>query len=137
MSTRRKTAIIAVLGILGFWLLTKTLNTLVKSPGSTSYTYNCAKCHGKNGEGLGALIPPLANADWLDTNMDQVPCIIRVGISDSLHINQIWYKEEMLGLDYLNDIQIANITNYVSKRFTAEQKYYSQMEIEALLKKCE
>lgn len=136
MSTRRKTAIIAVLGIIGFWVLTKTLNTLVKSPGATSFQYNCAKCHGENGEGLGALLPPLANTDWLEDNIDRVPCIIRAGIDDSLHINEVWYKEEMLGLDHLNDIQVANITNYVSKRFTKEGKYFSQEEVEELLLKC-
>ncbi|MFT4968503.1 MAG: mono/diheme cytochrome c family protein [Chitinophagales bacterium] len=136
MSNRRKYAIIAVLGIIGFWVLTRTLNALAKSPGSTSYAYNCAKCHGKNGEGLGQLLPPLANTDWLQENMNQVPCIIRNGVKDSLLINSVWYHEEMLGIENLNDIQVANITNYVSKRFTEEQKYFSQDEIERILQKC-
>jgi hypothetical protein len=128
MSNRRKYAIIAVLGIIGFWVLTRTLNALAKSPGSTSYAYN--------GEGLGQLLPPLANTDWLQENMNQVPCIIRNGVKDSLLINSVWYHEEMLGIENLNDIQVANITNYVSKRFTEEQKYFSQDEIERILQKC-
>jgi hypothetical protein len=68
--------------------------------------------------------------------MNQVPCIIRNGVKDSLLINSVWYHEEMLGIENLNDIQVANITNYVSKRFTEEQKYFSQDEIERILQKC-
>ncbi|MFT5829344.1 MAG: hypothetical protein ACI9AB_002313, partial [Urechidicola sp.] len=76
------------------------------------------------------------NTDWLQENMNQVPCIIRNGVKDSLLINSVWYHEEMLGIENLNDIQVANITNYVSKRFTEEQKYFSQDEIERILQKC-
>lgn len=136
MSSRRKSAYIAVAVILGFWLLTKALNAISQSPGSQDYTTHCAKCHGKAGEGVGALVPPLANTDWLEENMDQVPCIIRHGIKDSLHINGVWYKEEMLGLEYLTDVQVYNITNYISKRFTVEQKFYAQEEVKALLEPC-
>lgn len=137
MNTRGKTALIAVGVMLGFWLLTKGLNNLVKSPGATSYSYNCAKCHGDNGEGIGELVPPLANTDWLEDHITRVPCIIRHGIKDSLLINGTWYNEEMLGLEQLNDIQVANITNYISKRFTAEQTYFTQEEIDDLLSACE
>ena len=60
MSDRRKYAFIAVGAILGFWLLTKGLNAIAKNPGQQDYAANCAKCHGDNGEGIGALVPPLA-----------------------------------------------------------------------------
>ncbi|MDA8979544.1 cytochrome c [Chitinophagales bacterium] len=136
MNTRTKTALIAVGVMLGFWLLTKGLNSLVRSPGATSYAYNCAQCHGENGEGIGQLVPPLANTDWLEENINQVPCIIRHGIKDSLFVNGVWYNEEMLGLAQLNDIQVANITNYISKRFTKEQTFFTQDKVDELLNAC-
>ena len=86
---------------------------------------------------MGQLVPPLANTDWLEENINQVPCIIRHGIKDSLFVNGVWYNEEMLGLAQLNDIQVANITNYISKRFTKEQTFFTQDKVDELLNACE
>ena len=136
MSDRRKYAFIAVGAILGFWLLTKGLNAIAKNPGQQDYAANCAKCHGDNGEGIGALVPPLAETDWLTLHQDEIPCIIKHGLKDSIFVEGIWYKEEMLPAEKLNDIQIANITNYISKRFGNSGKFYTQDEIKALLDNC-
>jgi hypothetical protein len=43
----------------------------------------------------------------------------------------------MLGLAQLNDIQVANITNYISKRFTKEQTFFTQDKVDELLNACE
>jgi mono/diheme cytochrome c family protein len=136
MSDRRKYALIAFGGVFGFWLLTKALNMIAKNPGGQDYTRHCAQCHGDAGEGIGALVPPLAYTDWLEENQDQIPCIIRHGLKDSILVEGIWYNEEMLAVDQLNNIQIGNISNYISKQFTTEQKFYSQTEVEALLDAC-
>lgn len=136
MSNMKKTAIIAVFGIFGFWLLTKTLNMLAQSPGASSYESHCASCHGMKGEGIGRLVPPMAHTDWMEQNHHLIPCIIKNGLKDSLLIDGIWYQEEMLPHAHLNDIQIANITNYVTKTFTKEQKFYLHQEIEELLNNC-
>ena len=136
MSDRRKYAFIAVAGIIGFWVLTKALNAIAENPGGQDYTTHCAKCHGDEGEGIGALVPPLAQTDWLTENQDQIPCIIKHGLKDSILVEGIWYKEEMLPVAQLNNIQIGNITNYISKTFSKTQKFYSQIEIEALLEDC-
>ena len=136
MSDRRKYAIISVLVIFGFFALTKALNAIAKNPGGQDYTAHCAKCHGDAGEGIGALVPPLAQTDWLSENQDQIPCIIKHGLKDSILVEGIWYKEEMLPVEQLNTIQIGNITNYISKTFSKTQKYYPQSEIESLLEDC-
>lgn len=136
MDNRKKTALIAVLVLLGFYLLTKGLNAISSSPGAKSYQYYCAKCHGKEGEGLGTLVPPLNNADWVKTNGDLLACVIRYGIKDSILVNGQWYSEEMLGLSALSEVQIANICNYISSNFTEEKHFYTQEEIETSLKAC-
>lgn len=136
MSTRRKSAYIAVAVILGFWLLTKALNAISKNPAASDYTTHCGKCHGKEGEGIGALVPPLAGTDWLEENHAELPCIIRYGLHDSIQVNGVWYDEQMLGIDYLTDVQVFNITNYVTKKFTAEQKFYTQDEVQSILDDC-
>jgi len=132
----KKTAIIAVLGIFGFWLLTKTLNNLAQNPGAISYDIHCAKCHGKQGEGIGKLVPPLANTDWIEQNYNQIPCIIQNGLKDSVLIDGVWYNEEMLPHENLNTVQITNITNYITKTFTKDKKFYLQEDIENLLNDC-
>ncbi|MCB9256577.1 MAG: c-type cytochrome [Chitinophagales bacterium] len=136
MDTRKKTALIAVAGLLAFYLLTKGLNALSSSPGANSYKSYCAKCHGEQGEGLGTLVPPLNNADWLKTNSSNLACVIRYGIKDSIQVNGQWYDEEMLGLSALSEVQIANICNYISSNFTETKHFYTPEEIENSLQGC-
>lgn len=136
MSNRRKTAYIAIAALLGFWLLSKALNALSGNPGAQLYETKCAQCHGAKGEGLAALLPPLNQVDWLAEHQDQLPCIILHGLKDSILVNGQWYNEEMLGIENLNEVQVANLTNYISKQFTLKKKFYTQEEISALLDKC-
>lgn len=132
----KRTAILAVVGIFGFWLLTKTLNMLAKSPGAASYEAHCASCHGMNGNGIGRLVPPLNDVDWLVENHQQIPCIIQNGLKDSIFVNGDWYHEEMLPHKDLNSIQITNITNYIIKSFTEEKTFYLQKDVDQLLNDC-
>jgi hypothetical protein len=66
-----------------------------------------------NGEGLGALIPPLAGSDYLAPNRDRLACMVRNGIQDTILVKGKVYAEQMLGNDKLSDIQIANVLNFV------------------------
>ncbi|MCB9226457.1 MAG: cytochrome c [Chitinophagales bacterium] len=135
MKGRKKTAIVAVVAILGFWLLSKSINALAKDSGAISYKTHCATCHGNNGEGFEKLLPPLAS-DWLENNMNSVPCIITNGLKDTIEVNGVVYAEEMLPLKDLTEIEILNITNYISKKFTKEKKFYNQKEIKQLMEQC-
>ncbi len=81
--------------------------------GERLYKTHCANCHMDQGGGLGALIPPLAGADYLAKNRDKLACMIRYGLKDTIVVNGKTYAEQMVGNEKLNDIQIANVVNYV------------------------
>lgn len=135
MKGRKKTAIIAVVVMLGFWLFTKSLNSLAKDSGAISYKTHCAKCHGENGEGFEKLLPPL-QSDWVENNFEQLPCIIMNGLKDTIVVNGVIYAEEMLPLNYLTEVEVLNITNYISKKFTKERKFYTQTQLGKMLERC-
>lgn len=135
MKSRKKTAIIAVCAIVGFWLLSKSINILAKDSGAISYKTHCAKCHGDKGEGFEKLLPPLAS-DWVENNMNDIPCVITNGLKDTIVVNGVIYVEEMLALNYLTDVEVLNITNYISKKFTKNKKYFTQKEVKQLMENC-
>jgi mono/diheme cytochrome c family protein len=81
--------------------------------GEKIYKANCANCHLDQGEGLGALIPPLAGSDYLSAHRDRLACIVRYGLQDTIVVNGQVYVEKMAGNASLSDVQIANVLNYV------------------------
>ncbi len=85
--------------------------------GMRLYEINCADCHGKHGEGLKSLYPPLANSDYLKANLANVPCIIKNGLEESINVNNKIYKEKMFPIEHLNDVEMTNIINYILHEF--------------------
>ncbi|MFM7400600.1 MAG: c-type cytochrome [Bacteroidota bacterium] len=83
--------------------------------GQRVYASYCANCHLDDGKGLGALIPPLANSDYLTTNRAQLPLIVRYGLQDTIVVNGVTYAEKMAGMPGLNEIQVTNLLNYIGQ----------------------
>lgn len=136
MKSKKKVVVVCVLVLVGFYLLTEVLNKISVNKSSHSYETHCGGCHGKDGEGLGELIPPIANTDWLAKNSNDIPCIIKHGIKDSIQINGVWYNEEMVGLTKLTNIEITNITNYITSTWTDNYRFISSDSIAKILEKC-
>lgn len=104
--------------------------------GERLYKSNCANCHMDDGEGLSALIPPLARADYLKTNRDKLPCLIRHGMKDTISVNGKTYAEQMPGVEVLSEIQIVNILNFVNSSWGNQNEAYRLDEVRNLLAKC-
>ncbi len=104
--------------------------------GERLYKTHCANCHMDGGEGLGALIPPLKGSDYLASHRDQLACIVRYGLKDTIVVNGKTYAEQMLANDKLNDIQIANVVNFVLQSWGNNVKPVTFEEVEAGLGKC-
>lgn len=112
-------------------------NTETYQSGERLYKSMCANCHMDNGEGLGALIPPLAGSDYLGPNREKLPCILRYGLQDTITVKGKVYVEKMAGMQGLSDIQITNLLNYINHAWGNNQAAYSFEEVEALLAKCQ
>lgn len=83
--------------------------------GQRIYASYCANCHLDDGKGLGALIPPLANSDYLAANRKKLPLVIRYGLQDTIVVNGVVYAEKMAGMPGLNEIQVTNLLNYIGQ----------------------
>jgi len=104
--------------------------------GERLYKTHCANCHMDGGEGLGALIPPLKGSDYLAANRERLACMIRYGLKDTIVVNGKVYAEQMLGNDKLNDIQIANVVNFVLQSWGNNQPPLNFEEVTTALKQC-
>lgn len=105
--------------------------------GNRLYELMCANCHMESGEGLGALIPPLANSDFLAKNREKLPCILKYGLHDTIVVNNKTYAENMTGVLALSEIQITNLLNYVNSSWGNNNPPYTFEEVRGMLEKAQ
>jgi mono/diheme cytochrome c family protein len=108
---------------------------VLDNPGKLLYEKNCADCHGKAGEGIKQLIPPLLNADLAIAKFDSIPCWIRNGMSHKILVNGREYEQLMYPIK-LNEVETANIMNYIASEFLKSEKRISSSKASELLKNC-
>lgn len=125
----------AASGLFALFLVTACQPNPYKE-GERLYKVNCSNCHMDHGEGLNALIPPLAGADYLKNNRDQLPCLVVHGIHDTIVVNGKVYAEQMPGVESLSEIQVANILNFVNTSWGNQNQPFMIEEVRTSLKKC-
>ncbi|GAB4408372.1 MAG: hypothetical protein OHK0039_11410 [Bacteroidia bacterium] len=81
--------------------------------GAELYATHCANCHMDDGSGLGALIPPLAGADYVLRSDASLACVLRYGIADTLVVNGQRYTQPMAGVETLAPAEVAALLNYI------------------------
>jgi mono/diheme cytochrome c family protein len=104
--------------------------------GQRIYEAYCANCHMADGSGLGRVIPPLAGADYLSLQRQNVPCVIRYGSKGGLVVNGIAYKEPMPSARNLNEVELSNLINYINTAWNNDLPETSPVEVKAALEQC-
>ena len=89
-----------------------------------------------SGEGLGALIPPLAGSDYLAKNRDRLPCVVLHGLQDTIVVNGKTYAENMAGMPGLSDIQVTNLLNYINTSWGNNNPVYNYEQVTEMLGRC-
>lgn len=84
------------------------------SNGRGLYELHCASCHMEEGQGLGRLIPPLKNADYLMKNVPGAARVIKYGLKDPIAVNGQTYEQPMPAHADLTPLEIAEILTFVS-----------------------
>ena len=79
--------------------------------GQMLYVDFCVRCHLPDGTGETGLIPPLANADFLQDIQATVQSI-KYGIHGPVTVNGVIYNNTMAPMGLEND-EIADVTNYI------------------------
>jgi cytochrome c551 len=106
--------------------------------GATLYKKVCGQCHMDDGSGLGDNIPPLQGSEYMTTLRDQIPCIVRRGLKGEIKVAGKTYNQEMPpSIVPLNDIEIANIMNYLNHRWGDGKTFIQVSEVKKLLEACE
>ncbi|KLT66884.1 cytochrome c [Pedobacter sp. BMA] len=106
------------------------------SNGKDIYIARCQNCHGKNGEGLGELAPPLTDSIFLKTNKSRLACMIRNGANESLLISGKTYKEKMPAFPELADIDVAQVMVFITNSFGNNQGFVPYKEVSVQLQSC-
>jgi mono/diheme cytochrome c family protein len=87
------------------------------SIGSVIYQGKCQNCHGKDGQGLSALMPPLTDSAYLRANKNQLACFVKYGMQNKVIIvNKKAFEGDMPAQD-LAPIEIAEVLTYVTNSF--------------------
>lgn len=100
------------------------------------YKNNCANCHQKQGEGVAALYPPIANSDFL-ANKNAVICLIRYGQQGPIVVNGKPYNRPMPPQPQLSDLEVAELVTYIYNEWGNEKKLTSVKDVTPILKQCE
>jgi mono/diheme cytochrome c family protein len=128
----------AIYLIFGIFLVLFACDEHPYKQGKILYTNFCANCHGDQGEGLKALIPPLAPSDYLEQHRSELPCIIRQGMRHEIVVNGKQYQQEMPAIPKLSFFEITNVLNYIQFGLNQSKtgKVFTADEVETNLKNC-
>lgn len=80
--------------------------------GKRLYARTCQACHQEEGQGIPNAFPPLANADYLNADVDRAISIVLHGKTGEITVNGKTYNSVMTA-QTLTDEQVANVLTYV------------------------
>src|SRR4051812_26766091 len=84
--------------------------------GKVIYQSKCQNCHGDNGEGLSALIPPLTDSVYLKQNKNQLACTVKYGLTKPITVNGKAFYGKMPAND-MAPVEIAEVLTYINNSF--------------------
>lgn len=108
-----------------------------KVEGGRLYTTHCSNCHQEAGDGLGQLIPPLAQSDYLLADIPRSICIIKNGLKGEIIVNGETYNQAMPALSRLTNLEIAEISTYIFNSWGNEKGMIDIKTVEESLSNCQ
>ncbi|HLZ16761.1 MAG TPA: cytochrome c [Cyclobacteriaceae bacterium] len=104
--------------------------------GQVLYEKNCSNCHQKNGKGLGLVYPPLASSDYLEKNFNASLCLMKHGIRGEITVNGKNFNKPMPGVPSLTELEIAEITTYISNSWGQQNGIVEISKVTSALQEC-
>ena len=102
--------------------------------GRDLYITHCQNCHGRNGEGLGELAPPLTDTVFLKENKERLAGFIKYGLEGPITVGGKVYDEKMPDEKNMADIDITQLIVYITNSYGNKQGMYSTEQVAADLK---
>lgn len=104
--------------------------------GKRLYIANCSNCHQKDGTGLGKLIPPLKNSDYLKADVNRTICAVKHGIEGTIIVNGIDYNQAMPGNKEFTALEIAEVVTYVYNTWGEKAELIDVKTVKKVLNTC-
>ena len=101
--------------------------------GKKLYTSYCSNCHTDMGTGLGRLIPPLKESDYLLSDLSRAVRIIKFGQRGPLTVNGVEYNQPMPANPNFSHLEIAEIITYISNSWGNDTKGFTLDEVKNAL----
>lgn len=105
------------------------------SSGALVYQNHCQNCHGANGQGLSALIPPLSDSTYLKKNIGSLPCYIKNGLKGQITIKGKTFEDVMPAND-LSSVEIAQVLTYIGNSFGNKLNTIDEQSVQKDLVSC-
>lgn len=105
------------------------------SAGALVYESHCQNCHGANGEGLSALIPPLSDSAYLRKNAVRLPCNLKNGQKGAITIKGRPFDDAMPA-NVLSPVEIAQVLTYIGNSFGNKLNTIDEQSVQKSLAGC-
>jgi len=105
-------------------------------PDSALYQKRCASCHGRTGEGMRALYPPLKGSLYLDEKINELPCLIRAGVRGTIVTGKQTRNVRMPGFPELTIEEMSSLINYLRQRWGKGGTAVSEQTVNQWLGSC-
>ena len=90
---------------------------VIHRPGAQVYAEVCAACHGKEGEGVIGIFPPLRSSEWVE-NPELIAQIVLRGLAGKIYVSGQRYASAMPSFaEQLTDDELAGVVSYVQQSF--------------------
>ena len=99
--------------------------------GEEIYRQECLTCHQANGGGVPYMAPSLIGSEYLKENKGRMIGIVLHGFSEETGIVRQEYSNPMPPFKHLTDSEIADLLNYVTKRFANSNPEITPEEVKA------
>jgi mono/diheme cytochrome c family protein len=86
-------------------------------PGEPLYKKHCLICHQADGSGVPGMFPPLNDTEWVNGDNATLIGIVVHGMEGKIEVNGEIYNAIMAPLPHLSNQEVADVLNYVRKRF--------------------
>jgi mono/diheme cytochrome c family protein len=105
------------------------------SEGAMVYQSHCQNCHGADGDGLSALIPPLNDSLYLKNNKRLLACFINSGLKGAITVDKRQF-DGVMPPGNLAPMEVAQVLTYINNAFGHKLGLTTVDQAEADLSKC-
>jgi len=103
--------------------------------GALVYQQHCQSCHGDEGQGLNALIPPLTDTTYLKAYNSKLVCQLKNGLNGKITVSGKEFESNMPAIE-LTPIEMAEVITYTINSFSNKQGVYTEDQVQTALSKC-